>query len=250
MNSKNSLLIGRGIFTIILIVAFGLVIMNEKKGDLLKTKVSSKLNSYIETNYNDFNSFVKEEITYQNDIFTQKIISKKNKKLYFLIKYKNKEITDTYKKDYEEGNTLLTTLNNELSKEVQKQTKEECQVKNITTLDKYSEKIQERIIKEEELLSLKYYYISKELEITNWNAQEITKQIERFMNTIKEKEITPKYYEITITNKEDITTSIVISNITEEFLTSNNKEQIIKDILDNKNTNLVKESKITFQNNN
>ena len=250
MNSKNSLLIGRGIFTIILIVAFGLVIMNEKKGDLLKTKVSSKLNSYIETNYNDFNSFVKKEITYQNDIFTQKITSKKNKKLYFLIKYKNKEITDTYKKDYEEGNTLLTTLNNELSKEVQKQTKEECQVKNITTLDKYSEKIQERIIKEEELLSLKYYYISKELEISNWNAQEITKQIENFMNNIKEKEITPKYYEITITNKEDITTSIVISNITEEFLTNNNKEQIIKDILDNKNTNLVKESKITFQNNN
>lgn len=248
MNRKNSLLFGQGIFTIVVIVALGLIIVNEKGGDLFKTKASNKIDSYFETNFNDLsNTLTKEEIKYEDSIFEKKIISKKNKNLYFTIKYAKRELSDTFKKDYEEGNTLLTYLNTKLAKDIYKLTKTECKIHNITTLDKFSDKVRDRIIKEENLLNLKYYYIEKEFSIDNWNEKEITNTITTFITSMKEKEITPKYYEITITNAKEITTSIQLSNITEEFLESKEKDQIIKDILEKKESELLKNSKITVQ---
>ena len=43
MNSKNSLIIGRGIFLIIIVVSLGLIIMNEKGGALFQQKASQKI---------------------------------------------------------------------------------------------------------------------------------------------------------------------------------------------------------------
>lgn len=248
MNSKNSLLLGRGIFTIVLIVSLGLIVMNEKGGDLFKSKISEKLDSYLESNYSNIkDSIQKEEINISNNEFEEKITSKKNKNLYFIIKYKQKEITDSYKKDYEEGQTLLNYLNQKLEKDIYNLTKINCKVNSVTTLNNYSEKVQERILKEDNLLQLKYYYIEKEFMIDNWDEKTITKEIEIFLENMTAKEITPKYYEIIITNSQEITTSIKIFNITENFLELDNKEKIIKDILDNKNSNNLKENKITYQ---
>lgn len=248
MNSKSSLIIGRGIFTILVIVALGLIIVNEKGGELFKTKADEKIMSYLQSNYNDLiKSTNQEETTYKDSIFTKKVISKSNKNLYFYIKYHNKEITDTFKTDYEEGTTLLDYLNTKLEKEIKKETNIDCNVYSLNKLNKYSEKVQERIIKEDNLLQLRYFYISKEIQISNWNKEDITKEITSFIKAINDKGITPKYYEIIITNEEDITTSIKITNITENFLEINNKEQIIEDILNNKDTKLLKENKITFE---
>ena len=79
MNNKNSLLIGRGIFVIIIIVSFGLIIMNEKGGDLFKVKVEKKFETYLNDNYEDLlNTIKKDKVNYKNNTFTQKIVSKKN----------------------------------------------------------------------------------------------------------------------------------------------------------------------------
>ena len=248
MKTKNSLLIGRGIFLIIIIVAFGLIIVNEKGTVLLKNKVEKQLNTYLEDNYQEILSNTKKEETIiKNNLYSKKIVSNKNKNLYFLIKYQNKKISDTYKKDYVEGKTLFTYLNKKLEKDIKNKTKIDCKVDTITTLDKYSDKVQERIIKEDNLLELKYYYIQKELLIDNWNNKEITKEITKLIEEMKNGNITPKYYEITITNKDDITTSIKISNINEEFIENTKKEQIIQDIINNKETELLKENKITYK---
>ena len=56
--------------------------------------------------------------------------------------------------------------------------------------------------------------------------------------------ITPKYYEITVTNKKEITTAVKISNITEDFLVNGNSETIISDILNKKE---ISNSEITYQ---
>lgn len=248
MNSKNSLLIGRGIFIIFVIVSFGLIIMNEKGGDLFKTKVEKRFETYLNDNYESLiGTTNKEEINFKNNTFTQKIVSKKNKNWYFILKYKNKEYSDTYQKDYVEGSSLLNHLNKKVAEEIKKKTNIECEVKEVTTLDKYTDKVQEALLKEESLLKLRYYYVKRDLLIESWNKETITNEIVQTILDLKNKDITPKYYEINITNNNDITESITISNINESFLERKDKEEIINDILNGKETEKVKESKITFK---
>ena len=59
--------------------------------------------------------------------------------------------------------------------------------------------------------------------------------------------ITPKYYVITIIKADEITKSIRISNITDDFINLNNKEEIIDDILNEKETDRLEKSKITYK---
>ncbi|MBR6136930.1 MAG: hypothetical protein IKQ06_02100 [Bacilli bacterium] len=248
MNNKNSLLIGRGIFVIIIIVSFGLIIMNEKGGDLFKVKVEKKFETYLNDNYEDLlNTIKKDKVNYKNNTFTQKIVSKKNKNWYFTLQYKNKEYSDTYQKDYVEGNSILNYLNNKVEKEIKDKYKIDCEVKAITTLDKYSEKVQEALLKEDNIINIRYYYIKKDLLISDWNKETITNEIVQTIKDLKDKNITPKYYEISITNENDITEAITLSNINESFIDRNDKEEIISDILNGKESDKVKESKITFQ---
>ena len=248
MKSKNSLILGRGIFTIIIVVIFGLIIMNEKGGDLFKSKISEKLDNYLESNYSELKESVSlGEINYQDNSFKRKITSKKNKNLYFYLQYNNKKITDTYKKDFKEGLTLLSYLNKKLAKEIKKKTKQECTVKAIAKLNDYSEKVQEKILEEDNLLQLKYYYIEKEIIIKDWNKETITKEITSFIKKMKEKDITPKYYVITVINEQDVTTTIEISNLTEALLEANNQEELINDILEDKKSKALQEAKITYQ---
>ena len=220
--------------------------MNEKGGEIFKGKISEKLNSYLETNYSNL-KIAKEEIQYNNKEFTQKITSSANKNLYFYITYKNKEIIDTYKEDYEEGNSLLTYLNKKLEEEIKKRTNIECKVHSINKLNEYSEKVQERLMKEDNLLELKYYYVEKEFTIKEWTKENITEEISKFLKEMQDENITPKYYEIIITKEDEITTSIRISNLTESFLELEEKEEIIQNILEDKNSNLLKENKISYE---
>lgn len=220
--------------------------MNEKGGEIFKGKISEKLNSYLETNYSNL-KIAKEEIQYNNKEFTQKITSSTNKNLYFYITYKNKEIIDTYKEDYEEGNSLLTYLNKKLEEEIKKRTNIECKVHSINKLNEYSEKVQERLMKEDNLLELKYYYVEKEFTIKEWTKENITEEISKFLKEMQDENITPKYYEIIITKEDEITTSIRISNLTESFLELEEKEEIIQNILEDKNSNLLKENKISYE---
>ena len=49
--NKKTLVYARGLFLLIIIVSLGLIIVNEKKGELLSHKIDKKFNSYIETNF-------------------------------------------------------------------------------------------------------------------------------------------------------------------------------------------------------
>lgn len=243
--NKNILIIERGIFTLLIVTMLGLIVVNEKGGEIFSSKIQKKIDTYINENYSSIKNHIElSPIEYKNKIFTITIKSKENKNHTFSITYNKGNITDTYQTDYKEGKKLLTHIEEEIKNEIYNKTNIECSIHTTTTFDNYTEKIQERLLKEDNLIDLKIYYIEKELMIDNWNNESISKEITNFIESIDKYNIEPKYYKIIITNVKDITDSIEINNITTDFLNENNKKEIINDILNN---NELKNSKITFK---
>lgn len=243
--NKNILIIERGIFTLLIVTMLGLIVVNEKGGDIFSPKIEKKINTYIDNNYSNIkNNIELGKIEYNNKTFTIRVKSKENKNHTFNITYNKGNITDTYKTDYKEGKKLLAHIENIIKEEIYNKTNIECSIHTTTTLDNYSEKIQERILKEDNLIDLKIYYIEKELMIENWNNESILKEITSFIESIDKYNIEPKYYKIIITDVKDITNSIEINNITKDFINDKNKDIIINDILNN---NELENSKITFK---
>lgn len=248
MNKQKRLMIIRSFFFLIVFVSLGVIVVTEKAGPLLAPRVQEKIEKYIDNNYNDIkNSLNIDNVKYKDSGYTVKATSKYNKNHYFYIYYNKKKITDTYKKDYLNGSTLFSNLEKKLKKEINEKTATTCAIEILSTLDNYTTKVQERIIKEEDLLNLKFYVIKEELIIDNWYSKEITKSINDFLLQISSKNIVPKYYEIIITNKNDITESIKITNLTEDFINNPYKEQIINDIINDNNSLILKQSKIKYE---
>ena len=239
MNKQKKLTLQRGIFVFIVFVALGVIVVTEKFGSIMIPKITKKMNSYINENYKNIN-LKTNEVTFKNTTYTMKVESKENKHHYFYIKYYNRKITDTYKKDYVEGKKILTHIKNKLKDEINTKTNTNCDIEITSTLDKYTELVQEKIIKEDNLLELKFYIIKKELVIDKWDKETITNKINNFLDNFTN--ITPKSYTITITNKNDITESIEIKNITKKV----NKD-IISDIINDEKSDLLKDNKITYK---
>ena len=248
MNTKNSLVYGRAIFFLIVFVSFGLIIMNEKGGALFSTKIKEKINTYIEENYSDIkNSINQSNINYKNAEYKMKITSKENKNLYFYIIYKKGNINDTYKEDYLQGKSLINHLQNNLNKQIKEQTNEEYTVKIDKNLNDFNQKLKEIIINEDDLLSIKFYTLEKDIEINNWDYQTITNEIIKYINKNNKLNITPKSYKFTLINNKDITTSLIISNITNEFVNNPYSSQIIYSILTKQQSDILKQSNITYE---
>lgn len=241
MNKQKKLVFGRSIFVFIVFVALGIIVFTEKFGSIMIPKVTKKMNTYIEENYKDLN-IKTNKVTFKNTTYTMKVESKENKHHYFYINYFNKKITDTYKKDYVEGKNILNYTKKKLEKKINTKTNTICEVEITSTLNKYTNIVQEKIIKEDNLLELKFFIVKKELIIDDWNDETITNKINKFINKFTTNNITPKSYTITITNKEDVTESIEIKNITKEV-----SKDIISDIIKDKKSDLLKENKITYK---
>ena len=225
MKKQKKLVLERSIFLLFIIVSFGLIIVNEKKDLIILPKIDKKITDYYNNNYKNQNIFELKNIKKENNYYLKKVVSTKNNNYYFYIKYHNKKITDTYKKDYLEGNSILTNIKKKLEKKLD--TKEEIIINK--TLDKYTDTVKEKIIKEE-LDNIKFYNIKKELIISNWNSKNINNEIVTSINSILEKGLNPKYYEFIIIDKNELTKSIDITNIEEDF----NNENIIELVLNKK----------------
>ena len=248
MNKQKKLLLGRTIFVFIIFVILGTIVLTEKAGNIFTPKVKEKMMIYIDNNYKEIkNNFNFKGIKYEDKIFTMKVESKLNKNHYFYINYYNKKITDTYKEDYLEGKTILTYIEKKLKKEIEKETSTLCDIEIYQTLDKYTNIVKEKIIKEENLKELKFYTLKKDIIIDKWNNKIIVEKINKIINTYNEKNITPRNYTITITDKNDLTKSIEIENITEDFVNNSSNEEIINDIINNNNSKILKQYKIKYK---
>lgn len=248
MQKQRRLLLARNIFLFIIFICFGVIIVTEKASGLLIPRVEEKMKNYLDSNYSDIQNNIKmSDVIYDKTIYKMKITSLTNKKHYFYIYYSNKKISDTYKTDYFEGKQLLNSIKKDLEKQIIKKTNTSVKVSIISTLDKYTSRVQDRIINEDNLLDLKFYTIEKELTIKNWNSKEITKEITELMKKCQSNDINPKYYTIVITNSNDISESIEISKLTEEFIDNKDNEKIINNILEDNNSKLVKDNKIKYK---
>lgn len=239
MNKQKKLLLERGIFILIVFVLLGVIVITEKFGSIMIPQATKKIETYIENKYKELN-LKENKVIFKNTTYTMKVESKENKNHYFYINYYNRKITDTYKKDYLEGKNLLTHIKKKLKKEINNKTNTNCDIEITSTLDKYTDLVKEKIIKEDNLLELKFFIIKKELIIDKWDEEIIANKINNFLD--KFTGITPKSYTITITNQEDITESIEIKNITNKV-----SKEIISDIINNKKSDLLKENKITYK---
>lgn len=248
MDKYKKLNIARGVFAFIIFVAFGIIVCTEKGGDLLIPKVKEKLNEYITTNYTSIvNDTIQDEITYKDKTFTMKIYDKTNKNHYFYITYDNGKITDTYQEDYIKGKSLLNEIKNTLEKEIYNKTKIEAKVNILSSLDEYTSRVQNLILKEDNLEGLKFYTLSINIDLRTWDEVSASKEITDMLNTFIKYNINPKSYIITINNLKEITESIEIKNIDNDFINNEYKEQILSDIINNKKSDLLDEYNITFK---
>ena len=245
MNKQRRLLYGQALFTILIMVSLTLIIINEKKNIILIPKIEKKIDSYIEENYNDLKNINKSKITIKNNKYIVKISSKNNKNLYFYITYSNNKITDTYKKDYLEGKTLLNKIEKNLEEDIFNKINIKSKVIIDNKLNNYTDQIKEKIIKED-IKEIKIYNIETSTNINKWNKNDITNNINTIINKIYSNNYNPKSISITITNNEDITESYKINNLNKDFINNKSNTQIINDIINNKETNLLKENNISF----
>ncbi len=222
--------------------------MNEKGGEIFAKKATANIKEYINSNYNEISNNIKiESPKYYSGTFKSKIYSKDNKNHFFYILYKKGKISDTYKKDYLEGKSILTYKNNILKKEIKDLTDINCLVKEVTKLNNYTKEVQKEIITKDNLLQLKYYYLEYDIKVNNWNENSISEEIIKNINIFNKNKITPKYFNITITSTKNITKSIKIMNIKESFINNEQNKNIIKDILNNNDSNLLKENNISYK---
>lgn len=248
MANQRRLLIARNAFLFIIFVCFGVIIVTEKSSGLLLPKIEKKMQEYLDSNYNDIQEGIKKsKVSYDNPVYKMKITSIDNKNHFFYILYSDRKISDTYKEDYVEGKQLFTKIQKDLENGIRNKISTSVKVEIISTLDKYTSKVQDRIIREDNLLELKFYSIEKELTIKDWNSKEITSSIIDFIKKCSSNKITPKSYKLVVTNSSDITESIEISNITEDFITNENNEKIITDILSDNTSKILRDSKIQYK---
>ena len=233
MEKQKRLLFARNVFLFVICVCFGVIIVTEKASSLLIPRVEKKMQEYLNTNFSELqNNIDMHDVIYDKTVYKMKITSRENDNHFFYIYYSEKKLSDTYKEDYVEGKQLFNTS---------------VEIEEIATLDQFTSRVQDRIIKEEDLLELKFYTIKKELTIDNWNEKEITKEIIDLMEKCQDNNITPKNYKIVITNNKDVTESIEIDNLTEEFIKNTSNEKIIKDILSDNSSKLLKTNNIKYK---
>lgn len=245
MNKQKQLTISMAIFAFFVFVSFGVIVTMEKSSTLLIPKIEEKLTTYLYEEYPQLKNEVKIESTkYKNTIFTMKVVSNQNKNLFFTINYTNKKITDNYKEEYVKGKTFLKYVNNNISKEVTKVLNNNSKTTITSTLDQFTNSTTNKILKEENLSNIRIYNLESKINIDNWEPTNIANKIKEYILTTEQKNITPKTYTIIL---KDNNKKLKISNITYKTIEKDFYNQLIFDIINNNNSELIKENEIKYK---
>lgn len=248
MKEQTKLLIQMSILFLVTFVIFGIIIVKEKSNIILNTKIEKIITQYIDKNYSEITTTLKKgKISYKDNTYTMKLTSTKNEHLYFYIKYSNKNITDTYEKDYIKGKSLLSYIPKQIEKNIKEITNEDVTIKIDKTFDQFTEKVQKEILQESNLQQLRFYNLTKKLSINDWSASQISQKISSFITNIESQNIKPRTYTLIITDQNHITKSLEINNLTYELIKNNTYIEIINDIISNKSSNIIKKYNITYK---
>lgn len=248
MKEQKKLTLGMSIFSFIVFVSFGVIILNEKTAPLYSTRIDSKFSEYLNNNYKDIaNDIIVEKTKYKNTEYKAKITSKENENLYFYIKFSNKKITDTYKEDYLEGKTLLNKISKDLEKKLNKKYNKNFKINFLTTLNELNDKKKEILIKENDAATLGIYTLETEIN-TIWTLDTISNEIITLHNNLKQEKITPNNYTLTINDITKENKSIKVNNLKPNIIENNLiLNEILNDIINGKNSDLLNNNKITYE---
>ena len=248
MKEQKKLTIGMTIFAFIIFVSFGVIILNEKSAPYFAPKVEKKLLEYLKTEYKEeLDDFDIGTTIYSKTKYNLKVKAKKNKNLYFNIFYENKKITDTYKADYKEGKTLLTTITKKVEKELKTKYNQDFTIAMSNSLDEYPKQVQDNLILKNDLKALSIYTLETTI-TTKYTTSDIGNKIIKLEKDLKEENLIPKSYNITIINSKDITKSLKINNLTNEIIENSTLlSSIISDIIKNENSELLNQNNITYK---
>lgn len=243
MKQDKKLILGMALLFLITFVSFGTIVVTEKLAPFFTDKIKTKFETYIEKNYkDDKNNLTIGKITYKNQQYKAKIINKKNKNWYFYITYQNKKIKDTYKEDYLEGKTLLTSIERKIEKKVKDKLNQKVTITFPLTLNKYTNQIKENLISNN-LKEIKTYDITLTITTPTLTTENINKELEKRIQELYQIDIYPNHYTIKINSKDE---KLTITNLTEKTMKKEYRTQIINDIINNTNSNIIKENNITY----
>ena len=227
MKQDKKLILGMALLFLITFVSFGTIVVTEKLAPFFTDKIKTKFETYIEKNYKDDKNYLTiGKITYKNQQYKAKISNKKNKNWYFYITYQNKKIKDTYKEDYLEGKTLLTSIERKIEKKI----------------NKYTNQIKENLISNN-LKEIKTYDITLTITTPTLTTENINKELEKRIQELYQIDIYPNHYTIKINSKDE---KLTLTNLTEKTMKKEYRTQIINDIINNTNSNIIKENNITY----
>lgn len=228
MKQDKKLILGMALLFFITFVSLGTLVVTEKLAPYYTDKIKIKMEKYLNENYKEEIENLKlGKITYKTQTYTAKVTNKKNKDLYFNITYKNKKITDTYKKDYLEGKTILSKLETTIEKEIKENLNINTTITFPLTLNKYTKNIQQNIINNN-IEQLNIYNIKFNIN-SSLQTEEISTLVAQIINQIQNihtLNINPNYYTIKINSKKE-NKSLTIKNLTEKNLNQENLTQII-----------------------
>ncbi len=220
------------IFVILVFLSFTFIVVNEKIKPILNTKVNQKIDTYIKENYSELKDINISKITNKNNTYQKEITNKDNKNLSFTIYYKNKKITDNYKTNYVEGKDFLNYISNKISKKITRKTTYKNTVTISESLDKLNSKVKEKLLVEEDLLKLSIYTVELELD-SPIDTNSIINKINEVNNIFKSNNITPKNYNFTIIDPDNVSKSIKINDIEPINIENSNFKEKINVIIRN-----------------
>lgn len=229
------------IFYGLILFSFGLIVITQTVPQLLTEKVDKKINNYLKDNYSDLSNIKKNKTVYRHNRYEKKITNKDNSNYYFYIYYQDKKITDTYKKDYEEGKSFLKNISTKIENDIYKKINKKYKVNITDKLSSLSNTTKQKLIKEENLSSQNIYNLEIKLN-SKINTNELVTNISYINKKLKDNNINPKSITMIITDKNK---TIIINNL----VINNDLKQIISDIINNKESNILKKYNITFEQN-
>lgn len=249
MNTKKQLIIGMSLLFLFVISFYGIIIINYKNKELLIPRIEKKTEIYIKDTYNNiYNNLNINKIKYNNlkKQYEVKVSSKENKHLYFIVSYKNNKFKSTYEKDYINGISLLNYYENLfLNKLSKSKIYTDTNIKFTKKLNKYTHIVQQALINNDNVNNLPVYVIKTNTIISSLDKDNITSAIMEYYKFIKSNKLKPKYYSIILTNKNDITNSLEINNLSEELII-NNLNDIINGIISN-NSDILNKYNINYK---
>ena len=227
------------IFLTIVIILFGTIIISQKMNPILEKKVNTKINEYIDKNYYNLKDIKKDKLTKKKNTYQKKITNKYNNYYYFVITYKKKKITDTYKKDYLEGYNLLKHTSKLINKDINKKINKNYKITINHKLNEFSSQTKNNIIKENNLSKLPIYNIEIKLD-SKHTINDLYRNIIYLNNKLKSNMIIPESFNLLIKDNNKV---LKIDNLK----VNNDLKQIISDIISNSESDIINKNNITYE---